>query len=251
VRYFISYEEGSEPTERVELPREVARLAETETRDTIALACRSAALSFMGGVTEGWSKLDLAMWLSGPYAHATRFVPRGERTLSPVASHGPPADPCGVEHLADVMDNALMHTLALCEELSLPRGESEFIDEAIARGLLAPIEAGANANDAALLWVPVDAERMRLRDRVRALFAVDYLLSPQLYSEALFVCHRCERVVFDVSSKQLGQCSLHRHRSGIVVTGHGSKAETEANRDGAPELEQAPGYGDSTFGQAG
>src|SRR5438067_2315971 len=32
-----------------------------------AMACRIAGLAFMNGVTEGWSKGDLAVWLAGPY----------------------------------------------------------------------------------------------------------------------------------------------------------------------------------------
>lgn len=243
MRYFISYEEGAEPTEQIALPRltrEASRLPIEETSDSIALACRSAALSFMDGVAQGWSKFDLAMWLASPYAHATRFAPRGERTVEhrPLGERGEP-DPVGGERLHEVMDNARIHTLALVEELSLPRGDSDFIDDAIARGLLTPVED----HHGELLWVPVDAARMRLRDRVRSLFVVDYLLSPDLYAEALFVCHRCERVVFDVSSKQLGQCSLHRHRSGIVLSGHGGRAE---NLDASEA-----GYAESTFGQAG
>ena len=139
------------------------------------------------------------------------------------------------------MDNARIHTLALCEELSLPRGDSDFIDDAIARGLLTPIENQSGS----LLWVPVDAARMRLRDRVRSLFVVDYLLAPELYAESLLVCHRCERIVFDLSAKQLGHCSLHRHRSGIVVSGNGAQAETDEASG------QDAGYAESTFGQSG
>ena len=248
MRYFISYDEGSLPTEQVSVPREnrlASRLPVEENGDTIALACRSAALSFMDGVAQGWSKFDLAMWLASQYAHATRFAPRGERTLpEPVQSERREADPVGGERLHEVMDNARIHTLALAEELSLPGGDSEFIDDAIARGLLTPIED----HQGELLWIPVDAARMRLRDRVRSLFVVDYLLSPHLYAESIFVCQRCERVVFDVSSKPLGQCSLHRHRSGIVVSGHGGRAN---DADDNAERGTPPGYDDSTFGQAG
>ncbi len=242
VRYFISFEEGGEPTEQIAFPRSTSRLPVEETADSIALACRSAALSFMDGVAHGWSKFDLAMWLAGPYAHATRFAPRGERTLPDrPTQNGPESDPLGGERLHEVMDNARMHSLALCEELSLPRSDSDFIDDAIARGLLTPIEDHRGS----LLWVPVDAARMRLCDRVRSLFVVDYLLAPHLYLESLLVCQRCERIVFDINAKQVGHCSLHRHRSGIVVSGHGSQAESE-DASG-----QDAGYAESTFGQAG
>ncbi len=237
VRYFISYEEGSEPSEQIAFPRS-ARLPIDEGDESIALTCRSAALSFMDGVAQGWSKFDLAMWLASPYAHATRFAPRGERLRDHEYVE---SDPVGGERLHEVMDNARIHTLALCEELSLPRGDSDFIDDAISRGHLTPIED----HHGSLLGVLVDAARMRLRDRVRSLLVVDYLLSPDLYSESSFVCRRCERIVFEVSSKRLGQCSLHRRRSGIVPSAHGSQAESEdASRQDA-------GYAESTFGQAG
>jgi hypothetical protein len=183
----------------------------------------------MGGVAEGWTKFDLASWLAGSYAHATRFAPRGER----LASNGPDSDSLHDTRIEDVMQNARMHTLALCEELALPRSESDYIDVAIARGFL----AAAEDELATPLWVPVDARRMRLRDRVRTLFVVDYLLSPDVYERELFVCHRCEQVVFDADAKAVGVCSLHRRQSGIIV---------RRNDDAA----SAP-FDDETFGQAG
>ena len=73
---------------------------------------------------------------------------------------------------------------------------------------------------------------MRLRDRLRSLFAADYLNAPYTYAE-LFVCHRCEAVVFDEHAKQLGICGAHR-MSGVVPREGGRD-----NRRNAVDDEQA------------
>jgi hypothetical protein len=62
--------------------------------------------------------------------------------------------------------------------------------------------------------VPVDGARVRLRERVQSLFAADYLNAPYTYAD-LFVCHRCEAIVFDEHTKRVGICGAHR-TSGTV-----------------------------------
>ena len=47
-------------------------LEEGATRESVSAECRAAALEFMAGVASGWEKIDLAQWLTGPYAHAAR-----------------------------------------------------------------------------------------------------------------------------------------------------------------------------------
>lgn len=59
------------------------------------------------------------------------------------------------------------------------------------------------------------ADGMRLLDRVRTLFVADYLDDPVAY-RTLYVCHRCEAVVFDESARRIGMCSAHRRTSGIL-----------------------------------
>ncbi|MCW5835736.1 MAG: hypothetical protein KIS78_25270, partial [Labilithrix sp.] len=75
-----------------------------------------------------------------------------------------------------------------------------------------------------------DAPRMGLRDRVSALFVADYLNAPEAYA-ALYVCHRCEEVVFDDDARQLGMCWRHRRASGIEVRA-GERDATRAAGDG-------------------
>src|SRR5205823_3217663 len=84
------------------------------------------------------------------------------------------------------------------------------VDDIVDRSLVRKV-VDAEERDA---WVPVDGSRMRLRDRLRSLFAADYLNNPYVYTE-LFVCHRCEAVVFDEHAKRLGICGWHRI-SGVV-----------------------------------
>lgn len=171
------------------------------TRDTLAGDCRAAGLAFMAGVADGWDKLQLAMWLTGPYAQATRRATHGARV---VTLSGPTnaIDPQALEGLL-VRVRGQVH--ASLEKASLDHGTLDFTDAMVERGLVRKL-ADAEGRPA---WVPVDRVRMRLRDRVQALFTADYLNAPYTYVE-LFVCHRCEAVVFDAYAKRQGICGSHR-----------------------------------------
>jgi hypothetical protein len=100
--------------------------------------------------------------------------------------------------------------LASIEKAALEFGALDFAAEVVERGFVRKV-VDADGRDA---WIPVDGARMRLRDRLRSLFTADYLNAPYTYAE-LFVCHRCEAVVFDDRAKQLGICGSHRI-SGVV-----------------------------------
>jgi hypothetical protein len=180
-------------------------LEDGSTRQSIAEECREAALSFMSGVAGGWDKLDLALWLTGPYARATRHGKHGERVAA--MHEGDVIDQDTIEALVTRVRGQLIASL---EKAALEFGSLEFADEIVERGLVRKV-VDAEGRDA---WVPVDAARMRLRDRLRSLFVADYLNAPYTYAE-LFVCHRCEAVVFDEHAKQVGICGSHR-MSGMV-----------------------------------
>jgi hypothetical protein len=175
------------------------------TRQSIADECREAALSFMAGVATGWDKLDLALWLTGPYARATRHGTRGERVA---AMHGGAI--LHDETLELLVTRVRGQLLASLETSALELGSLEFAGEMVERRLVRRV-VDAAGEDA---WVPVDGMRARLRDRLQSLFVADYLCEPSSYGE-LFVCHLCEAVVFDAHAKQLGICGAHR-RSGMV-----------------------------------
>lgn len=171
------------------------------TRETVAEECRNAALSFMTGVGEGWDKLDLALWLTGDYARATRHRKHGERVATPALGV--------VEIPEETLENLVVHVrgqiLASLEMAALGHGALEFTEAMVERGLVRPM-TDADGRDA---WVPVDGSRTRLRDRIESLFAADYLNAPYTYAD-MFVCPRCEAVVFDAHAKQVGICGTHR-----------------------------------------
>ena len=171
------------------------------TRDSLAGDCRAAGLSFMAGVAEGWDKLELAMWLTGPYAQATRHATHGER----VVALGGPTERIDPQALESLLVRVRGQVHASLEKASLEYGTLDFTDAMVERGLVRKVE-DAEGRPA---WVPVDRARARLRDRVQALFTADYLNVPHAYVE-LFVCHRCEAVVFDAYAKRQGICGAHR-----------------------------------------
>jgi hypothetical protein len=181
-------------------------LEEGSTRDSVAAECREAALSFVNGSAAGWDKLDLVLWLTGPYARSTRHVPRGERVAGL-------DDDTDFSHatLEELVTRVRAQLVASLETAALREGTLEFAVDAMDRGL---VRRALDA-DGEVVWVPADNTRMRLRDRVRSLFAADYLNDPGAYA-ALYVCHRCENVVFDENAKRLGACQNHKRVSGVV-----------------------------------
>jgi hypothetical protein len=175
-------------------------LTDGSTRESLAADCRDAALGFMSGVAAGWDKLDLALWLTGPYARATRHGKHGERVAAV-------SDDCEIsdDTIEALVTRVRGQLIASLEKAALEFGSLEFADEMVERGLVRKV-VDAEGRDA---WIPVDSQRMRLRDRLRALFTADYLNAPYTYAE-LFVCHRCEAVVFDDHAKDVGICGAHR-----------------------------------------
>lgn len=207
MKYVISYvhKPGSVPT------------LEDESVDTIAEQCRDAALAFVNGVGRGWTKRDLALWLSGPYRVATRHATGGERTADLATVDEAEEELLSEGRIVDLMRRAREQVLARLEDMALPSCEADFVHEAVSRRAIAPrVDA-----DGISLWVPVDLRRMRLRDRVLALFACDYLMRPDDYAHELAVCHKCELVQFDEAAKRAGECGGHRRISGIVGPGEG------------------------------
>lgn len=173
--------------------------------EQISNECREAALTFLRGVTAGWDKIDLALWLTGDYARATRHVPRGERVAALTDRE------VTSESLNELLDKSRAQLVACFEQAALD-GNLACAEECLTRGFVRKV----TAPDGGTLYVPVDAPRMRLRDRLRSLLAADYLNEPGDYL-SVYVCHRCENVVFDEKAKRLGFCPAHNHSSGVVV----------------------------------
>lgn len=195
-------------------------LDDGSTRESVASECREAALVFVNGAAAGWDKLDLVLWLTGPYARATRHLPRGERVTG-MADEGD----VGEEVLDELVTRVRSQIIAALEKAVMSEGTIDFAVEAMDRGLV----RRAVDMDGEIVWVPADNTRMRLKDRVRALFAADYLNDTGAYA-ALYVCHRCESVVFDENAKRLGACQNHKRVSGIVP----KQADEESQQEIVP-----------------
>ncbi len=207
---FVKYVMAYATTDR----RSRQTLTDGSTRASLATDCRDAALAFMSGVASGWDKLDLALWLTGPYARATRHGKHGERVAA--VSDGRAIPDASIESLVTHVRGQIIASL---EKAALEFGTLEFADDVAQRGLVRKV-VDAEGRDA---FIPVDSARMRLRDRLRALFTADYLNAPYTYAE-LFVCHRCEAVVFDHHAKEVGICGAHRMSSIAFGEGGGTEA---------------------------
>jgi hypothetical protein len=170
------------------------------TAAAIADDARQAALAFVNGSAFRWTKRDLADWLEGPYAAVTHNA--GPRAHS---VGGSDALPLRELDIAMVVRDARWHVLAQLEAAALPRAELSFSDRLFALGYVVPAWA-----DDGIAWLPVDRARGgRLRTRVLSLFAADALARPRDYTETLFICHRCDLVVFDAVARRQGSCGHH------------------------------------------
>jgi hypothetical protein len=195
-------------------------LPDDATTESVTEDCRFAALEFMSGVAAGWRKIDLVLWLTDAYARATRHVQRGERSVSLEPQEIPDTD------IEELLVRVRAQLLASLETAVLSEGRLDFVPQAVDKGFV----VRASTPDGEPVWVPVNGTRMRLRDRVESLFATDWLNDSESWSE-LFVCHRCEAVVFDQNAKELGVCASHKRISGIV-TRDDDDADTARERVG-------------------
>jgi hypothetical protein len=152
---------------------------------------RTAGLDFLHDVR---SARDLGCWLVGPYREATSFVPRLEERSIDAAAFD-------LEAVETILWTAHEDVLAALRDGAHGNGPA-FVKDALATETIVPTVEG--------FWIPLDVQRMRLKDRVLALFAADYLLRPRDYTRDLAFCARCERVVFDPAARQTGQCGAHR-----------------------------------------
>lgn len=203
MEYLQAFPNG--PAERV--------LEDGATRESVARESREAALAFLAGVTAGWDKVALVVWLTGAYAHATRHTKHGERVIKLSA----------LDEIAEVSIEMLLgrvraQLLASLEAAAREFGVLDFVEETRRRGFVRTLQA-ADGTD---VWVPTDAVGMRLRDRVSSLFAADCLNVPHMYANLLVVCPRCEAVLFDEVAKRNGDCGAHFVSGIISKDGDGS-----------------------------
>jgi hypothetical protein len=196
-------------------PKNAFPLLSDEDAELVAEECRSALLAFMNGALEarnapgrerGWTKRELAEWLTGPYTDATRHHPRGARYAASGAVDRIDAS------VDELVENVRLSALAALADAVA--GREDFVADAIRGGAIAEAKTQAGGK----LWVPVDG-RHRLELRVYSLIAVDYCTRPRDYRRLLFICPECESVAFDEDLKKRGRCGTHPRTQGLVTPG--------------------------------
>jgi hypothetical protein len=134
VKYVMAFGTGDRSSRRP--------VEDGSTRQAIAEECRDAAQSFMEGVARGWDKLDLALWLTGDYARATRHRKHGERVAS--------LEGCA-EISEDSIEDLITHVrgqlLASLEKAALDLGSLDFVEAILERGLVRQV-VDADGRDA-------------------------------------------------------------------------------------------------------
>ena len=164
--------------------RTIFTLPRTLTTALVARRCREALLAFANGA-ERWGKPELANWLTGPYTLVTQ-------TAQALVDHGPhrprrfrsPVDP---RVLACVLAESLDFTRDLLRASQRKDGGGVTAWDAWQRGLVVRCE-DAHLNEG---WAPLDLPDLRLRDRLTALWAADYLTHTADYENVLVVCDVC------------------------------------------------------------
>lgn len=166
----------------------------------MARTCRETAVQFMNEAPS-WGKAELAMWLQGPYALATRFARKeSEPTLAGDAPLIKQIDVRLVDRIIRLARTEVLENLAqVCDGQS-----SSFVLRALIAGSVARVEDGYREPT----WAPA-AGTTRLADRVLSLFAVDYLARPGDYESELSICRTCSYVSFDPITKRRGYCPVH------------------------------------------
>jgi hypothetical protein len=152
---------------------------------------RAAGLEFLDKVRDA---RDLGHWVIGSYRQATSHVFRVD---------WPAVDASAVDEatIDAILTSARADVLLALREAAWGNGPG-FVKDALASSAIVPTVDG--------FWIPLDVPRMRLKDRVLALFAADYLLSPRDYTRDLTICARCARVIFDPAARQSRHCGAHR-----------------------------------------
>lgn len=166
----------------------------------MARSCRETAVQFMNE-SPTWGKPELAMWLSGPYALATRYAKRESHPS--IAGDVPLIKQIDVRLVDRILRAARTEVLENLAQLSGDQSSS-FVLRALIAGSVARVEDGYREPT----WAPA-AGTTRLADRVLSLFAVDYLLRPGDYESDLAICTTCSYVSFDPSAKKRGYCPAH------------------------------------------
>ena len=169
--------------------------------ESFAGACRRGYLLLLSGALRGWGKAELANWLGGPYE-------RLACSIDDASSSWPPPSSGSVKpaRITELLDFVRADVLIVLRELTAPAGLRAFATQAVDTRLVAL----SRDLDGTETFVPRSRPRMSLVDRALSLVAVDALVRPSDYTEALFICTRCEMPTFDRVGRVLDMCAVHR-----------------------------------------
>jgi hypothetical protein len=212
-------------------------------RLTAAPSPRSAATCFVREATLGWGRRELAEWLMCHYGacviHERDPGPAdsaSENTLaggeSPRTEVRPPhvIESSVVELVERVRARmfVLLHDLGGADQIEAGRITAAMIDS---RRVVERRIGGA------LVWAPVHRPRLRLVERVTALFVTDYLNTPRDYRDVR-ACERCGAIAFGVQVTHGRGCPAAfapgRRDSHVAVRRDGSTVSDESDADTRP-----------------
>src|SRR6185295_17952761 len=133
---------------------------------TVANACRETALVFLNE-SQRWGKAELAMWLMGPYAQLTQYVPVCSRKKSgEVVRPVPLLREIDARMVERVITSARAEILATLGRMSDVEGGASFAFTMLSAGFVARCEDSSGQSG----WIPTTDAR-RLADRVLSLLA--------------------------------------------------------------------------------
>jgi hypothetical protein len=201
----------------------VFALPRNERVDAIADACRDAVLSFLNESRGGaWGKLELALWLTGPYERITNPANRVmlERFGEAPASAPSMNIAATTEAVAHMIETARDEVLTILECLRNEELGASFAVSVLSNGLVAHCEDECGGRG----WLPVCHANMSLTDRLLALVAADYLKRPDAM-DTLTVCASCEHVGFVDEGCNHGE----EEPSGGAASGVAPRSSTEAD----------------------
>jgi hypothetical protein len=182
------------PTKSFQEPvpgRRFAPLVTSATVEDVADSCRSAALGFAWGAHRGWGRLELARWLTGPYAQAlawTRHLRGSGSGLRRAAPRGP-LEERTIRDLLVRTHAQLVTGLRRCWSWA---DDPTFAGDLLDAGLI----VGVADDHGGIGYAPCPVWDLQLLDRVRSLYIADYLTRPHDYAR-FGVCDGCEAVTFD------------------------------------------------------
>lgn len=162
----------------------------------VADACRVALLAFLRG-SPTWGKHQLARWLSGPYSALVSLAPACEAVSPPSSRRRGRVDERALQDVMHEARETLLGAMRMASHTKVTPASDLLRNGALRR---CEDEEGNKG------WVPVNVPGMRLADRVRALWAIDYAARSEDYRSVFLVCPACRWPVFDAVARQRGVC---------------------------------------------